>query len=211
MCYRKQSDMQSAERISSTSFKRNGEVYVHWTGAGHLVYAVIIRMTARATWSELLWREPITRLMHNLVPYLLLDVCRMMNTTQPERAKTAFSHPITYLAHHRHGVHHILKNVTWPTGFPPYVGARQTEFFEEGQSEAKRRFGPPHGMGSSEWIRTTHTNHRAQVKEFNREGIDQPLSWETEALTSDEKDRASELAMKTAVKLAALCSPLTFP
>ena len=211
ICYRKQSDMQSAERIASLNFKRDGEVYVHWTGAGHLVYAVMIRMGARATWSELLWREPITRLMHNLVPYHFLEVCRMMNKTQPGRNKTTFINPITYLSLHRHGVHNILKNVTWPEGWPNYVGARQTEFFAECQFEAKRRLGPPHGMGCSEWIRTTHTNHRAQIDEFNRQGSDKPLSWETKTLTSDDKGRANELAMKTAVKLAALCSPKSVP
>ena len=68
-CYRKQSDLESAERIAWRNFVHEGLVQVHWAGQGHLAFAVILRMAARATWSEMLWRNPVPRLMHNLTPY----------------------------------------------------------------------------------------------------------------------------------------------
>ena len=211
-CNRKQSDSESSDQINSEKFIQDDNVRVHWTAHGHLVYAVILRMAGRATWSEHLWRHPEWRLLHNLIPYHFLEICRMDNKTRPGRSQSTYIHPITYLSLHRHSVHNILKDTTRPASWAPYVGARETEYFAECQFEAKRRLGPPYGMGCSNWINSTQVNHRAQFKAIAR-GTDpgKLLEAPEQSLSTDEKTKFSNLAMQTAAKLFVLCCPRTIP
>ena len=137
IAYRKQSDKQAAERVASTNFKKDGiagnGIVVHWSGYGHLILSVILRMTHRATWSDTLWRSPKLRLMNNLMAYHFWAAARFWHKTKGD--KNAFIHPITYLSLHRKLVHLILKDITWPADVP-YVGARHTEYFIEMRMEA---------------------------------------------------------------------------
>ena len=211
-CNRKQSDCESSERISSNNFIVDDELRVNWTAQGHLVYAVILRMAGRTTWSEHLWRHPEWRLLHNLIPYHFLEICRMDNKTRPGRDQSTYVHPITYLCLHRHLVHNILKDTTRPASWPPYVGARETEYFAECQFEAKRRHGPPHGLGCSNWITSTHVNHRAQLENIAKQKEPgELLEAPKQSLSMEEKTRISNLAMQTAAKLFVLCCPRTMP
>ena len=220
-CHRKQSDKQSAERLSSTNFLKEGRkgltggepnVDVHWTAHGHLVYSVMLRMATRATWSELLWREPFLRVVHNLVPYHFFEAARMLNTTREEMSKQTFLHPITYLCVHRMLVHNLLKDASWPSTWPPYVGARMTEYFAEMQMECKRRLGPAHGQGCSDWITSTHINHRSQIARAETGHPHRPRERECpEVLTPEELKRASTIGISVAIQLLALCCPQTIP
>ena len=208
---RKQSDAESAERISSKNFSCNGGSEIHWTSHGHLVFAFVLRMAGRPTWAPLLWRQPSVRLIHNLVPYHFFEVCRWDNATRRDRSPSTFINPITYLGIHRHSVHNILKDCSWPQSWPPYVGARQTEYFAEGQFAAKRRLGPPHGQGCSNWIRSTTINHRAQANDFSREGKPGEIfKCEVDTLSKEDKTRHNNIAQQIAVRLFVLCCPETY-
>ena len=206
-CRRKQSDEESASRVAAVRFQDP----IHWTAHGHLVYAVMLRMAVRVTWSEALWGDSMRRLLQNLVPYHFFESCRMMNATRADRAADSFLHPITYLAIHRHSVHNILKSVSWPETWPPFVGARMTEYFAEGQFEAKRRLGPPHGQSCANWITSTSVNHMAQLQEFKRKGPSKVDALKSETLKPETIHRANELAIVTAIKLLTLCCPTSIP
>ena len=136
----------------------------------------------------------------------------MDNKTRPGRNQSTFLHPITYLSLHRHQVHNILKATTRPESWTPYVGARETEYFAECQFEAKRRHGPPHGLGCSNWITSTHVNHHAQLTNIAKQKEPgELLEAPKQSLSMEEKTRISNLAMQTAAKLFVLCCPRTMP
>ena len=137
LVYRKQSDKEAAERVSSNNFKVDGvaanEIKVNWLAFGHLVFSVVLRITNRATWSTRLWVTDTLRLLHNLFAYHFWAVARFWSRTHGDRS--LFMHATPYLNLHRCLVHKIFKDCTWPADLP-YVGARHTEYMIEGRMEA---------------------------------------------------------------------------
>ena len=94
----------------------------------------------------------------------------------------------------------------------PYVGARMTEYFAEMQMECKRRLGPAHGQGCSDWITSTHINHRSQIARAETGHPHRPRERECpEVLTPEELKRASTIGISVAIQLLALCCPQTIP
>ena len=204
-----QSDKESSQRIASCYLPAKKED-VHWKAWGHIVFAFIVRLALRPWYDEGL--SMTRRFDTSAVAYHFLEAARMMSKRREDHMHHFFS-GVTYLCIHRLTIHMMLRTLTWSEDWPPMRPRRHMEMACETRFEATRRMGPTYKPSTKEWIAATQLDVITQVYKAVQQGPEEhgfPAAG-SKKMPKEKVAKANELAIHIAMRLLALCCPVSMP